>query len=146
MHARREVASKFKDEFVTDDLFGGIGSAVRNGANTVGAVFDWDEYQEANDMNFDPEELTETPTMVTGRTVEGDGETLELNIFSSGGNRAYFNEKYIEQASEVLGYNIRANLDRVRLHESKDAMLIAESDGFDIIIAPRIPPSEFRDE
>lgn len=106
-------------------------------AHVIAVVFDWDEWEDSEGV--EPEDFTEQATMVTGRSM-GEVDTF---LFSSGGNRAFFTEDYIEMANELVGFNAKANLDRVRLFDIEDGPMLIEGDGFDVILAPRLPPDDW---
>lgn len=107
--------------------------------HVISAVFDWDAWVESNEETIRREQFSETPTMVTGRSFK----ELYSYIFSSGGNQAFFTEDYIEMANELVGFDVKANLDRVRLFDIEDGPMLIEGDGFDVLLAPRIPPDDW---
>ncbi len=131
--------AKFEKEFGRDR--GDRETGIMGSALVAGIIFDWDAWVEENDLNYNRETFPENPTMVTGRTF-GDEHPIKAYLFSSGGNRSYFLADYIEQASKILEYNIKSNLDRVYLADSENSLLVAEGDGFDVLIAHRVPPHE----
>lgn len=112
--------------------------ATHNSANTVAIVRDWDEW--TNELNFQVE-FGKTPTGITARSIGSDTE-IDCYVFSSGGNAAYLKKEVVEAMSEVLGYDMKSNLEKLILCETKNGPVVAQGDGFRAIMAPWLPPSD----
>lgn len=136
---KRLAIVNFEGRF--EDYKGSSETAMRSRGDTVAIVFDWDSYVDEHDLTFNRDSFTENPTMVTGREF-GSANSKETYLFSSGGNASYFSTEFVEKANGVLGYDMKSNLDRVYLDDCKSSLLVAEGDGFDVLIAPHLPPSD----
>lgn len=135
----KSTVDKFYEKFGYDR--GSSATGIMGKALVAGIIFDWPQWVEDQDLDFDRDSFTENPTMVTGREM-GESDPIETYLFSSGGNRSYFSAEYVDKMSDILGYNIKANLDKLYMDDSENSLLIAEGDGFDAVIAHRIPPSD----
>jgi len=136
-----EIVDKFKDQFGESKLLGdGFESAIHGSSNVIVIVFDWDAWMESTNFNFDRSNFSQTPTGLT--TSDYGNDQPMSTIFSDGENQSHYTTEYVDKLEKVLGYDLRNNLGKISLTENRDHPMLIEEDEFDIVMAPRIPPSQ----
>lgn len=139
---QKEALEIFENEFETSySVDGSIESWVVGQANIVGIIFNWEAFLEDNNLCFTRDDFDQNPTEVTGASLYGDDE-YTADVFSHEGGEKLFTREYVEDIGNVLGFDVKDNLDKVWMVRDETAPMVVEGDGFDVMLAPRIKPDE----
>jgi len=133
---KEELTTKFTEVFGKSEIDERvIDSGIQDSDNVVAIIFNWDKWVDALNFSIERSEFSQTPTGLTSGSY-GNNPT----IFSDGEYPSHYTNEYLDKLKEFLGYDLRKNLEKISLMKQKNAPMLVEEGGFDIIIAPRLPP------